>query len=302
MAEEKTEPTTDALPEPTAPSSEPASAPAEPSPGTAPEPGEPSAGEPPEPVAPAAESAQTVPLSAHIELRHRAQAAEDQVAALGTRLANLETGVSGIATQLAPAAPSREEDPLAWFGTEQGKLIKRVGEVGTSVQALQGQLQGQAVQHQVATMESQFEQGQPAYKDALQHLFGGIDRQLVALGVPDRERMANLSQYAGWITQRALQAGTNPAAAVYAMAEASGFAPAAAAAPGDEGATPAGPAEDKLATVARGVKASKTLASTGGNAPKPASVAGLDDLDDADFDKTTEGENWERLWKDAGAT
>ena len=295
MAEEKTEPTPDALPEPTEPVAAPEPEPAAPGPEPTPEPGEPG----PEP---AAEPAQTVPLSALMDERRQRQVAEEQLAGLGARLANLEGGVAGIADKLAPAPPSREEDPLAWFGTEQGKLIKRVGEVGTSVQALQGQLQGQAVQQQVATMESQFEQGQPAYKDALQHLFGGIDKQLVALGVPDRERMANLSQYAGWITQRALQAGTNPAAAVYAMAEASGFAPVAAAAPDGESTAPAGTAEDKLATVARGVKASKTLASTGGNAPKPASVAGLDDLDDADFDKTTEGANWKKLWKDAGAT
>lgn len=242
-----------------------------------------------EPQAPEPEADKQVPLAALLDERRSRQSLEAQLAESEARYGRLDERLTVINEKMAPPAASQEDDPVAWLGDQQKALADQVAKTNETVVQIGQQLQGNQLQQNVASLENQFRAEHPDYQEAVAHVFDTIGHHLTALGMGDAQRVDGINRYASWITATSMQQGRNPAQSLYDMAKATGFAAPA------EGPV-ASPEDAKLAMVARGVAASKTLSTAGTRPPKQLTLAGLGDMDDDEFGKATEGDSWEKMW------
>lgn len=97
------------------------------------------------------------------------------------------------------------------------------------------------------------------------------------------------------IVERAFLSGENPAKKFYEIAKALGYQPKA-----KEAEKKADPtlkvveSAEKLAQIAKGMEKNKSV-SGGGSADSAPSLTELADMDDAEFEKATSGDNWKRM-------
>jgi hypothetical protein len=167
------------------------------------------------------------------------------------------------------------------------------------VQNLEQQLAQQAAkQNFVATWQqkaTEYAREQTDFPQAYQHALN-TRRTMYELGGFNQQQVnAMLESEEAAIVERALIAGENPAATFYKIAQTLGYKPAAKEAPKKDDATDkVVQAAEKLAQIQKGMEKNKSV-SGGGGADTAPSLTDLADMDDAEFDKATSGDNWKKM-------
>jgi hypothetical protein len=237
--------------------------------------------------APKGQSVPLAELKRERAARQQAQAERDQQRELYQKLEDRLSHISDALKPTPAQAPNYDEDPAAYLKFQQEQTRTELQNIGKRLedrdQASQHAQQWDAFQRAVARSEETFKQNQPAYDSALDFLRASRDKEYEAMGVYDpATRQQYIERDAVGIAQQAMQAGKNPAEAVWDLALARGYA-----APQQATQqTNTNGAEEKLANVARGQEASRSLSGAGGgNTETPFSLEALASMSDEDFSK-----------------
>lgn len=197
--------------------------------------------------------------------------------------------------QTAPKTtlPDPDNDPL-------GYLLATVKGVAERQDKIDGNFQQQSQQSQQMTtlrnlqdtalaQEEEFRTETPDYDAASQYVQKTRSAELDALGYNPAEVRELLKQEAYGIAARMIQQGKNPAKAIYDMAMARGYTPAASEAENQAGeqtnvAAAVERNSGKLKNVQNGQRQTATLSQARGSAPSPMSAQKLMEMTDADFE------------------
>lgn len=131
----------------------------------------------------------------------------------------------------------------------------------------------QQVSTAVEDYESEFKAAHPDYDDATDHMLGIQQKILEGMGYSPQVAAQQVAVWSVNVAQQALQSGRNPAEVAYDFAKQMGYTP-----KGQLSAAQVS-ASDKLAAIAAGQGASKTLSGGGGagaGRPSLKSIAGLE--------------------------
>lgn len=172
----------------------------------------------PDPVK-AAETAQVLPLAAHLEERRAwrkdVEARDDQIRQLNERLARLEKPA-----ELAPE-PDFMQDPKAYVDAKVGQVAEAAKAIEQKAETLtQEQQVGRLVQH-LGAIESEFVKQTPDYYEALAQVREARGTQLSMLypqATPEQIRQA-ISTEELQLGAQLLSQGRDPAATVYEQAK-----------------------------------------------------------------------------------
>lgn len=248
--------------------------------------------------------ANTVPHAALHEERERRKELAKELAVEREARQALERRFSLVADKInapAPVAPAADPKALEIPDPEQDALgaLKALREVGRNVleqQQRQGQQQAAALQEQqlmgeAARQEAAYIAAEaPDYHQAAAHLVNGRVAELSAIGYNQSQIAQQIDMERRQLARMALQSGRNPAALVYALAQARGYAKAPAVATAPAAVPAAGPVHDAAAesaraeTLRRGEEQSQSLSRAGGAAPRPQMTAErLATMPDAEF-------------------
>lgn len=195
--------------------------------------------------------------------------------------------------------PAYEDDPEGHYQARIAQLEQMVGGINTAqadrvqAEAQRGQWDQAMNGYQAAAHE--FAAKEPDFGPAYAWLVGAIGADLEARGYADPAERAQILQYeeAG-IVGRALQAGKNPAEAVYAYAKARGYTPQARDLATGQFAK-AETDEDKLARLEKGTATTRSLTNTRGAAEDGVTLERLAEM--ADQDPEAFDREWEILHK-----
>lgn len=229
-----------------------------------------------------------VPKAALMEERRKRQELEARLSAIEGRLPQPE----------APKVPSKDEDPIGYFEAKIANLERQSGE---TAQQFQQRQQFEALASHVGAAEQRFAATAPDYYDATEHLGGALTAFFKASGL-DGETAAREAANARFsLVQNAIRNGKDPAAAAYDLAKHYGYTPKGAAPVTTASATPPRAPDgkfqsaEKLAAVAKGQAAAKSLSAANGGAPDgdpiSALLAAADDPTSPDFDA-----NWTKVF------
>jgi hypothetical protein len=149
--------------------------------------------------------------------------------------------------------------------------------------------------------ESEFSKAQPEYQKAAAYVRDMRDAELAAMGYQDPAQRAQMIQNDALnIAAQALSANMNAAEVVWAIAQARGYKPAAAAsvAPKPQSVVPAAnDATNKLKTVAKGQETGQSLGQVNGAPPAQETLPErLLAMSDKDFEEATKGDKWRTLF------
>lgn len=215
------------------------------------------------------------------------------IAERDAKVLELSTALDELKKQIAkasePAAPDPNVDPLGSLTHQLGKLQKQLDTLVTSQTEVQTQTlqekQAQAFFTQVNNNIASFKTTHADYDDAYKHLVKMRTQDFMDMGMSKDEAQNAMNQEEMQITVRAMQAGKNPGAIAYSMAQRYGFKASAAPVP----------PENKLDTIKKGLEASKTTeAATPSNTGK-VSLETLDTLSDSELNKAV-ADDWEGLF------
>ena len=227
--------------------------------------------------------AQRVPIAELLEERKARQKLQEELAAQREQRAKLEGMFQTLSQRMAPQEDKPktvEEDPLAALKQTQAELAQMRGAL-----TQQEQLR-QFTQVVGASIES-FKAQTPDYADAYQHIRKARMAELSAFGLTPEQAAQQLQMDEYQVAAAALQRGQNPGQVIYELAKQRGYAratgndggrPTSGATP-DNRPRPSGngaEAAAKLATIAKGQQAARSLGQNGGDAPAP--LTGVDAL------------------------
>lgn len=176
-----------------------------------------------------------------------------------------------------PEPPDAQTDPLGRLSYLESQLKKS----GDELQAFQRQTRENQARSQVAAFAVQDEAKARTevadFDDAKRHLLQSRGRELWAQSggrATEHQIAQQLAAEEEQLRVQAISAGMRPSVAFYQMAQARGYTP--------KTATPAAEADDRLAAIAEGQQANKTLSGSGsapgGSGPMTAErLAGLSD-------------------------
>lgn len=243
----------------------------------------PPAPEPPKQEAPKEEP--RVPLQALHEERRKRQELEQRLAALEGRITQPPKD--------EPKIPTVEEDPVGHFKAKIEQIERTAGETAQQFAARQ---QFEAFAAHVSTREQQFATANPDYYEATEHLHNALASFFEEQGLDPEQAKVQAGNAAHSLAVNAVNNRRDPAAAAYNLAKKYGWQPKAAAPPASgEKATPERgadgkfvAAQEKIATVAKGQAAAKSLGAASGTAPENDGLSALlraaDDPTSSDFD------------------
>jgi hypothetical protein len=145
-------------------------------------------------------------------------------------------------------------------------------------------------------LASDFAKEQVDFADAYKHALGVRRTMYEDAGYAPEQVNLLLESEEAAIVERAMMNGENPAAKLYKIAQTLGYKPAAKEEPkpGKTEADKVVLAAEKLAQIQKGMEKNKSV-SGGGGADSAPSLAELAEMDDAEFDKATSGENWKKM-------
>jgi DNA repair exonuclease SbcCD ATPase subunit len=145
-------------------------------------------------------------------------------------------------------------------------------------------------------LASDFAKEQADFADAYKHALGVRRTMYEDAGYAPEQVNLLLESEEAAIVERAMMNGENPAAKLYKIAQTLGYKPAAKEEPkpGKTEADKVVLAAEKLAQIQKGMEKNKSV-SGGGGADSAPSLAELAEMDDAEFDKATSGENWKKM-------
>lgn len=170
-----------------------------------------------------------------------------------------------------PQLPGPDEDPVTNFH-------QRIAQLESLIEQSQRQTQEAQYTNQVVTTYSQhaakFAEQEPSFKDAYSYLVNGRQHQYMEAGYSKEEATALTQREEFNVVQQALQMGLNPAAMVYNMAQTYGWKPREAAV-----------VQNNLETVAKGMKANKSLSAAKGQPVDNVTLEAIASMSDEDFNK-----------------
>lgn len=220
----------------------------------------------------------TVPYAAMKGERTRRQKAE---AALRQKEADFERLVGRLEAMEAQMKPPVEEAPDPIRDLERLKKNEAEREAQERNRAAFQQMVGR---YEAAARE--FEQDNPDFVDAYKFMLQSRISELEAIGYPTDQARAVATNNEAEVVAMALNQGANPAERIYALAKARGYRKVEKKDPGE-----------KIETIAKGQKASRSLSSVAGSPSKPNSLEALLDMSDDEFDAATKDGNWEKIWR-----
>ncbi|MFM9928203.1 hypothetical protein VLK31_34910 [Variovorax sp. H27-G14] len=235
------------------------------------------------------EAPKTVPLAALHESRERLKeerrAREEAERQSTLRFQLLEQRLHQLASP-PPQAPSRQDDPVAYFDHQINELRSvahnSVQQNNELRQALQAQAQEDQMTVMIRASESEITKTTPDFLDAINHMRVGVEREFEAYGIDPVEAKARAAHQFKAMAFQALQMGKNPAEMAYQLAQARGY----------QKPTTQPDAAAKLAAEGRGVAASRTLGN-GGQAAGRLTLESLSQMSDEDFAKVKDSD-WRR--------
>lgn len=244
-----------------------------------------------------------VPLAALHEARAKAKEYQAQLEEF--RLARVkdeqkwavaQARMDTLAAMLAPkqqeqAPPSFDEDPVAAsrFGIERtGQAVMTLAQQVEDMKREKYEAQQeQAYQQHAVAAENALRQQTPDYDNAVEFLVRQRAGELAALGLQNDAVMQTLHLERRQLLQTAAQNKQNPAAMLYAVAKARGYAPK----------PPAADGQQKMETLAAGQRAASGVASVSGRQQTPVSIQALAEMDESDFYKISSNEKaWRKLF------
>jgi hypothetical protein len=195
-----------------------------------------------------------------------------------------------------PQAPTAEDQPIEVLKNVQQRLDER--DKREREQAEQSRTQ-QQISAQISARETAFRQATPDYNEALEHLMGVSEHMYRAMGVQDPAMLQQMVQQDMMnIAVGAMKFGGDPAKAAYDIAKRTGYTGKPAETKDNVVRAPNGQfqakPEEKVDTINRGQKASKSLSDGGGEQAPPLTLEALAEMDDDDFDKS-----WDKVMKAA---
>lgn len=187
-----------------------------------------------------------------------------------------------LAQQLSAPPPDVYEHPEAARQRleQQSQLLRNLHQAEQQrqqqvVQERQVAQQFEYVARTVDDYEGEFRAQQPDYDDATDHILSTQQAMLEQMGYPPEVAQQQINSWAINIAQQSLQAGRNPAPALYEMAKRMGYQP--------KG-TGVEAAAEKLAAMRAGQGSAKTLSGGGGAKNGGTSLKSILSLDGAAFD------------------
>jgi hypothetical protein len=244
------------------------------------------------------QEAKTVPLGALHEERNKRKEAEKAMRSLREEMARI-TGQLDVLR--GGSAPAQEQAKPTVADAPIEALEKVVQYVEQDQVQRQQHAQFQEFTSAVNRAEAEFAAKTPDFIDAMKFLRASAEAECKALGYNDDMTNRVLAQETIGISSQAFQDGVNPAERFYARAKARGYtakaAEATSAEPSDGAKTAAAleKAADKLATIAKGQNAAKSLSSAGGASSDALTLEAIASMDEEEFAKINE-KTWKRLW------
>lgn len=236
----------------------------------------------------------------------RAQEAEKNLATLNGRFGILEElARSAGKPQAAPEAiPDVDTDPVGHFRAKAAEAERQLSEINRWRQSQEANATAmnnvQRLQQIAVAHENDFSQKTPDYQDAASYVRNARDQELQYMGYADPAiRMQIIQNDALQIAAQALQSNMNAAEVVYNIAKARGWAGKKAEASPPAPTPPPAPVPTadakKIATIAKGQEANKSLGQVNGGANPPMTMDTLLAMSDEDFEKATKGNKWRQL-------
>ncbi len=184
------------------------------------------------------------------------------------------------AQQPRQQVPDASVDPLANHEARLAQQEQRAQwlaeqEQNRAQQAQHAQ-QRQQVVNWYGSQAAEFAKETPDFGGAYEHMKQLRGAELMAMGYNALEARQVLENDELAVVAKAYQAGENPAAVIYRMAQATGY---------KKGAKAPVAAEEKMKTLQKGVEASKTLGAGGASAgnPTPEQLANMSDSEFSEF-------------------
>lgn len=245
------------------------------------------------PVEQEKEKEKVVPLAALHEARAQKKELQAELARFREEQAARNATLEQRLAALYQAQQQREQQPAPVFEERPLEHLKSsLDQVMQNQQSVHQELARQQeneraagyraqLAHVVTSAENAFKAETPDYPEALEYVRAGRIAQLRALGYNDMEAGQYVLNEAIGVAQRCIQAGKNPAEAIYEMAKATGYQPKA------RQQAPAPTPTEKLQTIQKGVEAAKTLGGGGASAGTPTvdQIANMSEEEFADFMK-----------------
>lgn len=255
---------------------------------------EPAATQPEEKAADEPKHEKVVPLAALHEERTRRKELTARLDAMtasqAERDAKIEARLAAIVQANAPPAPTFEESPAEYLKNEVAQGRQAAEEANRNFQTFQQQQEQermvQRAASEVNSAEAAFAQQTPDYLQAVDFMRGQRTAEFEALGhdAETAKQLATREMMEGAIVNASK--GINPAQVAYRLAQARGYKPKAA---GTDAAT-------TLENQQKGVAAARSLGSGGSSATGKPSIQALLDMTDDEFNESTKGNKWEKLF------
>lgn len=217
---------------------------------------------------------------------HRQQT-QAQTELMNQRLAELQ---QSLMRREEPKVPDLEENPAEHIKHRLGELDTLKQQLAArqqqEIMLMQQQQQEMAIVGQYREKAKEFAEETPDFNDAYQHALAARSQQLKILNpsVPDEMIAQHIRQEEMALVAQAIQTGRNPAQVIYEFARSSGYAPKA---------KPA-TAEDKLATLAKGVESSKAVGAIAGSGKATRSLEDVASMTFEEISKISDSD-WRRL-------
>jgi hypothetical protein len=223
------------------------------------------------------------------ELRSELKSLKDLVAEGDKKLQGF---VDKLAKQAEAPAPKFEDDPAGALKHENDNLKKSLDEIRSRLekQDQAAQATGEVSKHKSAVdaKEAVFAKEHPDYWDASTHLTDVWRDEFLEAGFDAAEVPKLVFGKAIGITHKAIQAGKDPAEAVYKMAKRVGFTGKKEEAKTEEKAKSDG--ESKLKAIEKGQELAKS--GGGGTGPDDASISSLAQMDNEQLDRLVADKDW----------
>lgn len=174
--------------------------------------------------------------------------------------------------------PSFDDDPLGYSKREIERVRESVDGISkqypNQLNELKGEIEAMRLQRSIEKQEMAFEKENPDYRDALNYYVKTRKESLEDAGFDEEEAVESFQQELQSVISRSMQAGKNPAEAVYKMASKIGF--------------KSTKQENKIESLKKAETASKSLSDNSGKAKTELSAESLAEMSDEDFMKISD--------------
>lgn len=238
-----------------------------------------------------------VPLGAIQEARNENKTLKKQIEELQTKWTGGEQKLNALLKKLespAKEAPKYEENPLEHLKSKNAELEATVQALKSSdekrSQESQSNSQMAEFQRNVTAVEKAFAKENPDYSEAVAKVQEVWRHEYEMAGVPDQLIDSLLARKGAQFTHAAMQREQNAAEAVYKLAQRYGYRKEQKDEPNKD--------KDKLAQIAKGQEAEKSL--TSGKGPADMSLEALATMSDEEMEAfVADQKNWKKLSKAA---